>query len=51
MTREAEYSLPQQPINGMLPVIEDDQRRVQTEAYASSAIYTELNYGVTLLLN
>lgn len=42
---EAEYSLPQQTtVMNIIP--EEDHRRIQPEAYASSAIYTELNYQV-----
>lgn len=41
----AEYSLPQHPTPGMLQA-QEDQRRMQTEPYASSAIYSELNFRV-----
>ncbi|KAJ8724385.1 hypothetical protein PYW08_015859 [Mythimna loreyi] len=44
MAMEAEYSLPQHT-NVMNPIPEETQlRRLQPEPYASSAIYTELNY-------
>ncbi|CAB3235805.1 unnamed protein product [Arctia plantaginis] len=43
MAMEAEYSLPQHT-NVMNPIHEEMQRRIQPEPYASSAIYTELNY-------
>lgn len=47
---EAEYSLPQHT-NVMNPIPEEAQlRRLQPEPYASSAIYTELNYQVCLHL-
>ncbi|XP_041968181.1 peroxidasin homolog [Aricia agestis] len=43
MAMEAEYSLPQQHSNVNV-MIQNDHRRIQPEPYASSAIYTELNY-------
>ncbi|XP_026731821.1 neogenin-like isoform X3 [Trichoplusia ni] len=43
MSMEAEYSLPQHT-NVLNPIPEEGQRRLQPEPYASSAIYTELNY-------
>lgn len=46
---EAEYSLPQHT-NVMNPIPEETQlRRLQPEPYASSAIYTELNYQVCII--
>ena len=50
MAMEAEYSLPQHT-NVMNPIPEETQlRRLQPEPYASSAIYTELNYQVCISL-
>lgn len=50
MAMEAEYSLPDHT-NTMNPIFEEEQRRHrQPEPYASSAIYTELNYQVFLFL-
>ncbi|XP_072950046.1 netrin receptor DCC-like [Epargyreus clarus] len=43
MAMEAEYSLPQHA-NVMSGMSKDDPRRIPPEPYASSAIYTELNY-------
>lgn len=45
MAMEAEYTLPQQT-SIMNPVPEENPLRIQPEPYASSAIYTELNYQV-----
>lgn len=47
MAMEAEYSLPQHP-SSMTAVPQEDQRRIAPEPYASSAIYTELNYQVRI---
>lgn len=44
MAMEAEYSLPQHTSN--LNNITHEERRITTEPYASSAIYTELTYQV-----
>lgn len=44
MAMEAEYSLPQHASN--LKNIVHEERRIAPEPYASSAIYTELNYQV-----
>lgn len=49
MAMEAEYSLPQHT-NVMNPIQEEMQKRIQTEPYASSAIYTELNYQVSNII-
>ncbi|CAK1579452.1 unnamed protein product [Parnassius mnemosyne] len=43
MAMEAEYSLPQHT-NNITDIIHEDRRKVAPEPYASSAIYTELNY-------
>ncbi|KAI5644534.1 immunoglobulin i-set domain-containing protein [Phthorimaea operculella] len=43
MAMEAEYSLPQHP-STMAAMPQEEQRRIAPEPYASSAIYTELNY-------
>lgn len=45
MAMEAEYTLPQHS-SAMNPIPEEDHRRNPPEPYASSAIYTELNYQV-----
>ncbi|XP_061704766.1 neogenin-like isoform X2 [Cydia pomonella] len=45
MTMEAEYTLPQQQ-NNISTMPHEEQRSVPPEPYASSAIYTELNYPV-----
>lgn len=42
---EAEYTLPQHTSN-MSAMPQEDHRRIAPEPYASSAIYTELNYQV-----
>lgn len=47
MAMEAEYSLPQHT-HVMNPIPEENPRRLQPEPYASSAIYTELNYQVCI---
>ncbi|KAL4707276.1 hypothetical protein ACJJTC_019814 [Scirpophaga incertulas] len=43
MAIEEEYTLPQHA-SSMSAVPQEDHRRIATEPYASSAIYTELNY-------
>ncbi|XP_063827497.1 roundabout homolog 1-like isoform X1 [Ostrinia nubilalis] len=43
MAMEAEYTLPQHTSN-MSAMPQEDHRRIAPEPYASSAIYTELNY-------
>lgn len=43
---EAEYTLPQHN-HSMNPMPQEDHRRIPPEPYASSAIYTELNYQVS----
>ncbi|KOB78706.1 Roundabout, isoform B, partial [Operophtera brumata] len=45
MAMEAEYTLPQHS-SAMNPIPEEQHRRNPPEPYASSAIYTELNYQV-----
>lgn len=45
MAMEAEYTLPQHTSN-MNAMPQEDHRRIAPEPYASSAIYTELNYQV-----
>ncbi|GBP49441.1 Roundabout homolog 2 [Eumeta japonica] len=44
MAVEAEYSLPDHPVVNFNSVGFEERRRVPPEPYASSAIYTELNY-------
>lgn len=49
MTMEAEYSLPQHSAANDI-ICQDDKRKYPPEAYASSAIYSELNnYQVSYL--
>lgn len=45
---EAEYTLPQHTSN-MSAMPQEDHRRIAPEPYASSAIYTELNYQVHII--
>lgn len=45
---EAEYTLPQHTSN-MSAMPQEDHRRIAPEPYASSAIYTELNYQVNII--
>ncbi|XP_053605751.1 LOW QUALITY PROTEIN: protein sidekick-1-like [Plodia interpunctella] len=42
MAMEAEYTLPQHPHMNAMP--QEEHRRIAPEPYATSAIYTELNY-------
>lgn len=51
MSVEPEYSLPQNSIHALDPASVDRLRRLPPEPYASSAIYTELNFKVTYFLN